>query len=61
MCFISSLKERKVIDFTILKKKVIVSTKVKFLENDFIINHDPRSKLVLRILRKEVTSCHDQH
>ncbi|XP_019239063.1 PREDICTED: uncharacterized protein LOC109219094 [Nicotiana attenuata] len=36
------------------EKKVIVSTNAKFLEEDYLMNHVPRSKLVLQELSKGV-------
>ncbi|XP_070049933.1 uncharacterized protein [Nicotiana tomentosiformis] len=48
-------KGRKVFYYIVLKKekkKVIVSTNAKFLEEDYLMNHVPRSKLVLHELSK---------
>ena len=36
------------------EKKVIVTTNAMFLKMDFLANHIPRSKLVLKELSKEI-------
>ena len=34
-------------------RKVIVSTNVRFLEEDYVMNHKPKSRIVLEELREE--------
>ncbi|XP_074556480.1 uncharacterized protein LOC141812336 [Curcuma longa] len=46
-------KDRRVVFYNPKDQKVIVSTNARFLEEDYIINHKPISKIVLEEIRGE--------